>query len=452
VIVWPCWLDVSTYAARGREIDPPRVSCPHCGGPTGRWSGYLRHLRDAELLRIFVPRVRCRRCGATAALLPWFVAPYRWDTVDVIGQALERSAAGEGVRRIAAALARPETTVREWCRRFGQVAADLARILLAAAVRAGWTGFDLPTAPRPRATVAAGALASAWTRRHGPASSWRLAALVTGGAWLAPNTTSPLEAALGARLRVAAWPGGRIDREHRRPAGRPVGNEDPAEPLGIDRPAGERLVQAPVTPPEHGLEAQRRHRADRRRSIERRVAELEQGVAPATETAIERSPEPDQRRARRAAPHTLAALAHLRLLGAVDGHTVCYCMTLRDGVSAILREEMSMPRPSAADRAMEERIVADLGSVGFALPGTVLERRVRCGKEGCRCRADPPQLHGPYFQWTRKVAGKTETRLLSAAQMARYRDWFENAKRLRALTSELEALSLDIAESAEDWG
>lgn len=48
--------------------------------------------------------------------------------------------------------------------------------------------------------------------------------------------------------------------------------------------------------------------------------------------------------------------------------------------------------------------------------------------------------------------GRTETRRLSAAQMARYADWFENAKRLRALTSELEALSLDLARSSEDRG
>jgi hypothetical protein len=110
-----------------------------------------------------------------------------------------------------------------------------------------------------------------------------------------------------------------------------------------------------------------------------------------------------------------------------------------------------MPRPTTADRATQERIAADLGSLGFALPGTVLERRVRCGKQGCRCHADPPVLHGPYYQWTRKVGGKTETRLLSPAQMARYASWFENARRLRTLTNELEALSLEIAESAEDW-
>jgi hypothetical protein len=111
-----------------------------------------------------------------------------------------------------------------------------------------------------------------------------------------------------------------------------------------------------------------------------------------------------------------------------------------------------MPRPTAADRAAQAKIAAELGSAGFALPGTIIERRIRCGKPGCRCAGDPPQLHGPYYQWTRKVNGKTETRLLSAAQMARYRSWFENAKRIRTLTSALEALSLEIAESTEEWG
>lgn len=192
VIVWPCPLDVSAYAARRREVDPPRVNCPACGGPTGPWSGYRRHLRADALLVVFVPRVRCRDCGRTDALLPWFVAPYRWDTVDVIGAALELHVTGLGVRRIAAALGRPETTVREWCRRFGRVAGSLAATLLAAAVERGWSGFDLPTAPRPRAAAAVAALASAWRRRRGPAEAWRVAALITGGTFLAPNTGSPL--------------------------------------------------------------------------------------------------------------------------------------------------------------------------------------------------------------------------------------------------------------------
>ena len=213
MIVWPCRLDVSTYAALGRDVVPPRVACPRCGGPTGPWSGYLRHLRDAELHRIFVPRVRCRRCGVTAALLPWFVTPYRWDTTDVIGRALELAISGHGVRRIAAALGRPETTVREWCRRFGAVADALARVLLAAAVRSGWSSFDLPTATGPRCLAAVSALGAAFARRHGPVEIWRLAVLVTGGAWLAPNTTSPLAPATASPVMArtsldggAPWP------------------------------------------------------------------------------------------------------------------------------------------------------------------------------------------------------------------------------------------------------
>jgi hypothetical protein len=143
--------------------------------------------------------------------------PSRWDTVDVIGRALELSVDGWGVRRIATALERPETTVREWCRRFRATADGLARVLLAAAVRAGWSGFDLPPAPGPRCLAAADALATAWARRHGPVGVWRLVALVTGGVWLAPNTTSPL-APLAASPLMARTP---TDGGDRWPATRP---------------------------------------------------------------------------------------------------------------------------------------------------------------------------------------------------------------------------------------
>ena len=111
-----------------------------------------------------------------------------------------------------------------------------------------------------------------------------------------------------------------------------------------------------------------------------------------------------------------------------------------------------MARHDEGDQAERARIAAALGEAGFALPGTLVERRMRCGKSGCRCASDPDALHGPYFSWTRKVDGRTVTRLLTAAQMERYRDWFANARRIRDLTDELEALSLEIATSAEDWG
>ena len=73
----------------------------------------------------------------------------------------------------------------------------------------------------------------------------------------------------------------------------------------------------------------------------------------------------------------------------------------------------------------------------------------RCGKPNCACHADPPKLHGPYITWTRKVSGKTVTRRLSAEQLERYRTWFDNDRRLKALVKEIEALSLKALEGAQ---
>ncbi|MGD0876414.1 MAG: DUF6788 family protein, partial [Acidimicrobiales bacterium] len=60
--------------------------------------------------------------------------------------------------------------------------------------------------------------------------------------------------------------------------------------------------------------------------------------------------------------------------------------------------------------------------------------------------------HGPYLSWTRKVDAKTVTRNLDAAQAERYRPWFDNARRLRELVAELEAVSVQLAIEAEHWG
>jgi len=107
--------------------------------------------------------------------------------------------------------------------------------------------------------------------------------------------------------------------------------------------------------------------------------------------------------------------------------------------------------PTPAQRAQAAAIAAAIAEIGFALPGTLTERPMRCGHPSCRCHADPPALHGPYHQWTRKVAGTTVTRFLSDDQLADYSDWFDNQRRLRALLAELEALSLGIVEADPRW-
>lgn len=88
------------------------------------------------------------------------------------------------------------------------------------------------------------------------------------------------------------------------------------------------------------------------------------------------------------------------------------------------------------------KIAAEIAALGLPLPGSLVERRTRCGNTGCRCHADPPQLHGPYLTWTRKVDNKTVTRTLDSTQADGLRPLLDNSRRLRELVSELEALAL----------
>ena len=109
------------------------------------------------------------------------------------------------------------------------------------------------------------------------------------------------------------------------------------------------------------------------------------------------------------------------------------------------------PAQQARAAAITAEITARLADLAYALPGTVADRLTRCGHPGCRCHADPPRLHGPYHQWTRKKDGKTATRILTDDQLADYQPWFDNQRRLRALITELETLSQEIADADPRW-
>jgi hypothetical protein len=88
-------------------------------------------------------------------------------------------------------------------------------------------------------------------------------------------------------------------------------------------------------------------------------------------------------------------------------------------------------------RELKERI----HDLGFAVAGTITERYTMCGKATCRCHADPPQRHGPYYQYSRKVAGKTVSRLVTAEQADQYRRWIANGRTLDEITAAIDEVS-----------
>lgn len=118
-----------------------------------------------------------------------------------------------------------------------------------------------------------------------------------------------------------------------------------------------------------------------------------------------------------------------------------------------------MAKQRAASRlATYERryhaLLNELSALGFVVAGSVALRYNRCGKPSCACHADPPRPHGPYWQWTAKVNGKTVNRRLSEREARLYQEWIDNDRRLRRVVDELhkiaaEATQLILADSTK---
>ena len=91
-------------------------------------------------------------------------------------------------------------------------------------------------------------------------------------------------------------------------------------------------------------------------------------------------------------------------------------------------------------------LAIELAEIGFISPGSLVVRETSCGKAGCRCQADPPQRHGPYFQWSRTGDGKTQSRRLDHREAALYREWIDNRRRLDRIIARMEEVSASAGE------
>ncbi len=92
-------------------------------------------------------------------------------------------------------------------------------------------------------------------------------------------------------------------------------------------------------------------------------------------------------------------------------------------------------------RRLAKQLSTEAGLVRFLASGSLVRRFTVCGKPGCRCQAQPPQRHGPYWQWTRKVAGKTVTRRLSTDEARLFRKWLGDRQRLKRTLAAMEEVS-----------
>jgi len=89
-----------------------------------------------------------------------------------------------------------------------------------------------------------------------------------------------------------------------------------------------------------------------------------------------------------------------------------------------------------------QQLQRTLSRVGYFRRGTLLERFMPCGKPGCACQGSPPRLHGPYYQWTRKVDGKTVTVRLTREQADLLAVWIATGRELDKIIAQMERISL----------
>jgi hypothetical protein len=84
--------------------------------------------------------------------------------------------------------------------------------------------------------------------------------------------------------------------------------------------------------------------------------------------------------------------------------------------------------------AVPSRIVQLVAAFSHPEPirrGSLYERRMKCGQEGCACQHDPKAAHGPYFTLTQKVDGKTHSRYISPEQAPVVRRQIESGRQFR---------------------
>jgi transcriptional regulator with GAF, ATPase, and Fis domain len=104
-----------------------------------------------------------------------------------------------------------------------------------------------------------------------------------------------------------------------------------------------------------------------------------------------------------------------------------------------------LERRLRACTAEYEALKARIAEIGFICTGSLVKRWMVCGKSNCRCRKDPKQRHGPYYQLTWKEDGTTVSRRLPAEHALLYEQWIANRQQLDSLLSQMHRVSAKAA-------
>lgn len=112
------------------------------------------------------------------------------------------------------------------------------------------------------------------------------------------------------------------------------------------------------------------------------------------------------------------------------------------------RTRARLPQPSTLARHAKrfEEVKHGLDQLEYFCKGTVLKRITKCGRPNCGCASNPAKRHGPYFELTYKVDGKTVNVRLSPEAAPLYQAASEQFRRLKTTVNRLEKISRKVLE------
>ena len=100
-------------------------------------------------------------------------------------------------------------------------------------------------------------------------------------------------------------------------------------------------------------------------------------------------------------------------------------------------------------RALESRIrkiKQEITALGPLRPGTLSQQFNVCGKPGCRCKATPPQKHGPYYQLSFTWQGRSSSHFVRRVDLKTAEKELQNYRKLRELVDDWVTLGMELSQ------
>jgi len=79
------------------------------------------------------------------------------------------------------------------------------------------------------------------------------------------------------------------------------------------------------------------------------------------------------------------------------------------------------------------KVKAQLAALGDLRPGSLSTQWNVCGTPGCRCKATPPEKHGPYYQVSFTRKGKSSSKFVRKEDLAAVRRELKNYEVMKML-------------------